>query len=305
MSKKVDIIVVYWETDFLIKKCLSQLLQTDYDNYNIFIVDNTWESEDKLKSYFNDDRIKIIEGRNPLERSKSSLKRGRQHVDGVQIGINNTNSEYIAIFHADSWPLHSCWLKDCIEYLDKKKVKMVGIQHESSLHSCFHFVKRHTLEKMKYKYNRSKVRFDKGLIKNVKYKDAIKPARSKWDWGEDLAINIYKKNNHTVGFNPTRGASPEYGKDDLDKQFWRNFGQDGFGIVYGDMFFHIWKSFRKMSLDKIEKYKKYYENDDYLKSYYYVNKEVDKVVFNEGVHDNSCYILAEKEGFKYEGQYVY
>jgi len=301
MSREVDIIVVYWETDFMIEKCINQLLKTDYDNYKICIVDNTWKSEDKLKSYFDDDRINVIQGRNPLERSKSSLKRGRQHVDGVQIGINNTDSEYVAIFHADSWPLRNCWLKESMKYINQNKVEMVGIQHESSIHSCFHFVKRSTLKNMKYKYNRSKVRFSKSLIKNVKYKDAIKSARTKWDWGEDLAIKIYGRHGHTVGFNPTKGASPEYGKDDINKQFWRNFGQDGFGIVYGDMFFHIWKSFRKMSLDKIEKYKKYYENDEYLNSYYFVNKVVDKVVLNKGIHDNSYYLLAQEEGFEYKG----
>jgi hypothetical protein len=291
MSKSVAILVVYWETDFLIKKCISQLLKTDYDNYKIYIIDNTWRSKDKLKSYFNSSKVKVIKGRDPQEREKSALKRGKQHVDGLNIGIKRTSSDYIAFFHADSWPLYNSWLKDCFKYINIGKVELVGIQHESSIHSCFHFLRRKILENIKYKYNKMKIHFTKELLRYIKHKDGIQSHRGKWDWGEDLSIKLYKRNRYTIGFNPTKGSVLSIREKRKNNCHWSQFGQHGYGIVYGDMFFHIWKSFRKMTKDELFKYKNFYKKDEYLDKYYYIDREYDKVVVNKGIHDNGAYLF--------------
>lgn len=297
MNKKVDILVVYWETDIFIDKCINQLLKTDYDNYQIYIVDNTCKNKRKLRLKFNSKKIKIIDGVDPKKRT-TLLKRGRHHVDGLQIGINKTNSEYISIFHADSWPIDNFWLKKCLKYINLSKVWLVGVQHESSIHSCFHFFKRDILKKLNYHYNKKKKLFtNSSLKKYIKYQEGIKKSRKGWDWGEDFSIKIYKNGKYTIGFNPTKGFS--IGDKVKEKKYcsWRKFGADGYGIVYGDMFFHVWKSFRKISKNKLLKYKNLYEEDKYLKSYYYVDDNYDKIIINKGIHDNFCYAFHKKIGF--------
>jgi hypothetical protein len=296
MSKKVDIIVVYWSTDFMIEKCINQLLKTDYDNYKIYIVDNTRRSSDKLKSYFDSDRVRIIDGVDALIKGKkrSGFKRGRHHPEGIDIGIKKTTSEYIALFHPDSWPIDNNWLKECFKYMSKPKVKMVGIQHETSIHSCFQFFKRSTLKDLKYVYQKQKQSFSvKGrdraiLSRYVKYPDDVSYSRKKWDWGENFSAKLHGKGLHTIGFNPTKGYAPQDTvTDDCIETHWREFGKGGLGCVYGDMFFHVWKTCRKKK--RVKKYMEEYANDDYLKSYYYIDLEYDNISVNNGIHNNSVY----------------
>ena len=124
MDKKVDIIIVYWSTDFMIKKCINRILRTDYNNYKIYIVDNTNTSKSKLKSYFNSDKITIIKGASVLINNKKRIgyKRGRHHPEGIEIGLQETSSDYVALLHPDAWPIDDLWLKKCFNYLNRDNV---------------------------------------------------------------------------------------------------------------------------------------------------------------------------------------
>ena len=156
MKEKVDIIFVYWKTDVFIKKCLSQLLKTKFDNYNIYVVDNTRKSEKKIKSYFNSKKVHVILG----PKNKGSGYRGsRHHQSGLEEGIKKTDSEYIAICHCDSWPIDPDWLEKCLEYINIDKVKLVGVQNDSSIHSSLHFFRRQTKKDLNYQYNIKKMSF--------------------------------------------------------------------------------------------------------------------------------------------------
>lgn len=301
MSKEVDIIVIYWSSDFMIKKCINQLLKTDYGNYKITIVDNTRKSKKELCSYFDSDKVEVIDGVKALINGKkrSGFKRGRHHPEGIDLGIRKTSSKYVALFHPDSWPIDDQWLNKSMEYLEISNVKMVGIQHETSIHTCFQFFKRSTISNLGYLYSGRKKPFGKNrcvLNSFIKHPDDVMPARVKWDWGESLSINLYKRGFYTVGLNPTKGYAP-YLNDDYLECDWRDFAQGGFGCIYGDMIFHIWKTFRKK--EKILKYKKEYFDEDYMKKYYCANSESEKIVFNKDVHDNSIY--KKSKIFKYCG----
>jgi hypothetical protein len=302
MSKEVDIIVCYWSSDFMIKKCINKILETDYDNFRICIVDNTRKSKKKLTSYFNSEKVRVIKGADPLFKGKrkQGYRRGRQHPDGLEIGLSETSSEYIALFHPDSWPIDNSWLDKCFNYISGENIKMVGIQHESSIHSSFQFFNRDIITDLNYHFNGEKKDFgvtkDKeSLNKYIKYPKAVKPARTKWAWGEDLAIKIYSKGWNTIGFNPTKGFIPKklVDRHEIDC-VWRSFGQDGYGCVYGDMFFHIWKTFAKEEKGgKVSEYKKCYKKDDYLRSYYVpTNNDYDNIVVNESIHDNYVYDIS-------------
>jgi len=293
MKDKIDIIFVYWETDIFIKKCIKQYLKTKYDNFNIYVVDNTRRREEKLKSYFNSDKIHVLQGSKYKEKM-SSFQRGRHHPKGIEKGLKKTNSKYVAICHCDAWPIDMDWAEKCIEYINMDKVKMVGIQHDSSLHASFHFFKRKTLDKMGYRYSGERMFFGKNKVvlkKYNKYPYIVRGDRRSWDWGEDFAIKLYQRNHYTIGFNPTKGFSPDGRfkrlKYNTDPSSWRHFGQEGYGCVYGDMFFHVWKTYKKHK--NIKKYLKMYENDEYLKRYYYSINPCANIVINKGIHDNICY----------------
>jgi len=293
MKNKIDIIFVYWKTDIFIKKCVEQYLKTKFDNFNIYIVDNTCSSEGKLRSYFNSEKVHVISGAKPGKKM-SSYHAGRHHPKGIEEGLSKTDSEYVVVCHCDCWPIDINWAEKCLEYIDMDKVKLVGLQHDSSLHASFHFFKRKTLDNMGYRYSGEKMLFGKNKIimkKYNKYPHIVRSDRTKWDWGEDFAIKLYQNNHHTLGLNPTKGFAPDgrfkRDKYNTDPSSWRHFGQEGYGCVYGDMFFHVWKTYRKG--EKVNKYKEMYENDEYLNKYYYSVSPCENIIINKGVHDNICY----------------
>jgi len=302
MKEKIDIIFVYWDTDIFIKKCISQFLKTKFDNYNIYIVDNTLSSEKKIKSYFNSKKVNVIPG---IDLMTCCMDSGVHHQWGVQKGIDNTDSEYIFVCHCDSWPIDRNWAEKLFEYLNIDKVNLVGLQQESSLHSSLHFLKRKTLIDFDNKLTKGKLSFGKNksrteLEKYVRYPEAVRLSRGKWDWGEDLAIRMYSKNKYTFGLNPIKGFAPD-GEFKNEKygtvaSCWRHLGQDGYGCVYGeDLFFHVWKTYGKGK--KVSRYLKMYKNDEYLKRYYYCDQSYEKVVINKGIHDNTYYKICDD--FKY------
>lgn len=307
MAEKIDILFCYWKSDIFIKKSISQFLKTKYDNYKIYIIDNTCKSKKKLKSKFDHPKIKIIKGASPFVKGKKKrigYQSGKHHPDGLEIVLGKTDSDYVALFHSDSWPINEFWIEKCLEYLNTNNVLLVGAQYESSIHSCFQFFKRETLKKLGYHFNIKKRAFKKDKIslkKYVKYPEAVKAARSKWDWGEDFSIKIYENNKNTIGLNPTKGFFPPnlIGNNNNKKidAYWRRFGPDGYGIVYGDIIFHVWKTYRKH--ENLLQYKKYYENDKYLDNYYYIDNQYNKIVINNGVHDNYCDMFHKK--FIYHG----
>ena len=289
MTEKVNILVVYWHTDIFIDKWVRQLLKTDYDDYKIYIIDNTLKSKKKLKNKFNSEKIKIVNGAKRPTGGSASVN--RHQPDSWDLILSKTNSKYIAIFDCDCWPIDSSWLKKCFGYIKMEKVKLVGIQYESSIRSCFHFFKRETLRKLNYHYNKQRKSFGKeniDLKRYVKYPDGVYSFRKKWDFGEDFCIGIYKKGKNTVGFNPTKGFVPFKITEEKKKikACWREFGVDSYGVVYGDMFFHVGKTYRKHK--ELSEYKNFYEKDKYLESYYYIDKEYDDIVVNKGIHNNFC-----------------
>ena len=302
MKEKIDIIFVYWKTDIFVKKCVEQYLKTKFDNFNIYIVDNTRKSKDKLESYFNSEKVHVIPGAKYKEKM-SDNQAGRHHPRGLEEGLKRTSSKYVAISHCDCWPIDVNWAEKCLGYLHGDRIKMVGLQHSSSLHASFHFFKREMLTDINYRYDKKKMSFGDNkskLKKYVKYPEVVKPSRTRWDWGENLAIKLYKEKYSTIGINPTKGFAP-YGryknkKYNHEPNTWENLGQDGYGCVYGDMFFHVWKTYRKN--EEVNKYMKMYEQDEYMNRYYHTNEECDNIVVNNSVHDNSYYKFFNN--FKYK-----
>ena len=129
----------------------------------------------------------------------------------------------------------------------------------------------------------------------------INQIRKKWDWGENLAIKIYSKNQYTFGFLPTKGFAPDGRFKNLkygtEASCWRHLGQDGYGCTYADLWFHVCKTYSKGK--RVGRYLKKYKKDEYLNRYYYSDKSYEKNVINKGIHDNTYHNICDD--FKYRG----
>jgi len=93
---KVSVVVLSWNAVEKTLDCLNSILQTDYENFEIILVDNGSQIEtvDKLKEiYKNNDKIKLIFN----EKNLGSA-------EGRNVGFRNSseNSKYVAFFDNDT-----------------------------------------------------------------------------------------------------------------------------------------------------------------------------------------------------------
>lgn len=284
---KVDVILTYFNTDVLIDMAIEKLLATSYHDFEIWIVDNSHKSRSVLINKFPDKRIHVINGA-PAPMEESGYKRGRHHPDGIEVGLAHTHSDYVALFHCDSWPLKSNWIQDCLRLQKENNVELIGLQHESSIHHSFHFFKRSILKKYNYHYNVKKRQFKHGVNSLVRHPEVFNKRRHKWDWGEDLAIRIYENKNKTLGFLPVHASVLSDNTDFGEKTKWDIVRAHCQGIVYGDFVFHSWKSYKNNK--KRQKYIDRYHSGEYLKEGYKPMKPNSNFIINNGIHENECYL---------------
>lgn len=275
----VDIVLTYFKTDHLIKKCLGNLLKSSHEDFTIYLVDNMLGKGNKFADL--DPRIKVVRGLK--QPTGSSFARGRHHPDGIIKGIKSGSAPYVALVEADCWPIQRNWIEQCMDYLKVPGAELVGIQDEASIPLTFHFFERRTLKKYKHKYN-VKVGFNKKDLKMVQYPDVFVPRRKKWRFGEYWPFEIYKRGGKTVGLNPTKACvmpGTEVQGDD-----WLSFISKGGGIIYGDLIFHFCKGYRRQEKTKLNR--SFYESDEYLD---HVATPSSSEVFtvNEGMHMNAMY----------------
>ena len=277
---ELDIIVTYFKTDLLVGKCVDRLLQTDSD-FIIWLVDNTQVSKNILMERFPDTRVKVIRGASP--QGRSGYTRGRHHPEGTEIGLKSSSAPYVALFHCDSWPIVPDWYAKCKAQLGGM-VDLVGLQHESSIHHSFHLCKREVISKYKHRYSK-KSRFTPKLLKLVEHPEYFTDRRHKWDFGEELAIKIYKAGRHTIGLPPSRACLPD--SYHVDWNTWRSYKESGYGLIYGEQIFHFWRSFKHF--DKIKDVLDFFESDRYLTECHY-HMPNNEFILNDGIHHNGMYL---------------
>ena len=92
----IDIIIPNYNKGNYLKECLDSVLNQTYNNWNAYVIDDSSNdlSKDVLKNYNNEDKIKIIQ-----------LKENSGPYYCRNLGIENSNSEYIAFLDSDDyWP---------------------------------------------------------------------------------------------------------------------------------------------------------------------------------------------------------
>jgi GT2 family glycosyltransferase len=106
----ISIVIVNFNGREFLRQCLLTLLNTDYPNYDIVVVDNasTDGSVDELESSFgSDSRIKIV---------KNSENVG--HAEGCNIGARMTRGEYIVFLDSDIEFEAENWLWELVKVME-------------------------------------------------------------------------------------------------------------------------------------------------------------------------------------------
>ncbi len=106
----VSIVIVNFNGREFLRQCLLTLLNTDYPNYDIVVVDNasTDGSVDELKESFgSDSRIKIIKN-----------LRNVGHSEGCNIGTRRTKGKYIVFLDSDIEFEDENWLRELVKVME-------------------------------------------------------------------------------------------------------------------------------------------------------------------------------------------
>jgi len=99
----VSVIILNYNAGNLLSKCIESVLKTDYEKFEIIIVDNDSkdDSVDRCKEKFRD--VQIIEN-----------KKNLGYCEGNNVGIRNAKGEFIVILNPDT-VVDSNWLKELIK----------------------------------------------------------------------------------------------------------------------------------------------------------------------------------------------
>lgn len=114
--KKISIIILNWNKRDLLAKCLNTLTdKTDYDNYQVVVVDNGSKdgSVEMVKENF--DWVELIENKENLGWSKGNNI-------GIKYVLKNHDPEMILLLNNDIEVIQKDWLKKLVEVCSKTEV---------------------------------------------------------------------------------------------------------------------------------------------------------------------------------------
>ena len=118
-NPKVSVIIANMDHSRDLKKCIDSILtKTDYDNYEIIIVENnsveaeTFEYYELLKK---NDRIKVVEWKKEFNYSAVN-----------NFGVESATGEYILLLNNDVEVINGSWMRDMLSYCQREDVGAVG-----------------------------------------------------------------------------------------------------------------------------------------------------------------------------------
>ena len=100
---KISIIILNYNAKDFLEKCISSVIQSDYDNFEIIVVDNGSEDKSHIQCKEKFPQIKLIEN-----------KKNLGYCEGNNVGLKEANGEYIIILNPDT-EVQSDWIKKFLE----------------------------------------------------------------------------------------------------------------------------------------------------------------------------------------------
>ena len=119
--KVFSVVIPNYNSEKYIRKCLDSILQQDFTNYDIIIVDDmsTDNSVEIIKSY-NDPRIKLIE-----------LDHKAYNGGTRNIGVKNATGEYILFIDCDDWFNNSKVFDEIFRIISKTKADLIRLPYSA------------------------------------------------------------------------------------------------------------------------------------------------------------------------------
>ncbi len=110
---KAAICIVNYKTPDLTRLCLRSIRRFTKYPYEVIVVDN--DSQDKSLEYLKSlNWIRLIERRAGADEPGG----GYAHAAGLNLGLENCNTEFFISMHSDTFVRRDGWLKDLISYFD-------------------------------------------------------------------------------------------------------------------------------------------------------------------------------------------
>jgi len=108
----VSIIILNYNGERFLSRCLSSVLKTDYPNFEVILVDNASTDESlsmAIETFANDKRLKVV-------RSKVNLGFG----PGNNVGFEHSLGEFVVFLNNDT-SVTSSWLKYLVDAMEKDR----------------------------------------------------------------------------------------------------------------------------------------------------------------------------------------
>ena len=96
---KVSIIILNYNAGDLLEKCISSVVESNYENFEIILVDNASKDQSHKKCKEKFPQIKLIENKENLG-----------YCQGNNVGLEQADGEYIIILNLDT-EVESNWIE--------------------------------------------------------------------------------------------------------------------------------------------------------------------------------------------------
>lgn len=173
---KVSVILIVFNEEEYIKKCIDALLRQTFPDYEIIVIDNgSTDRTGEIMNFYNDARIKYF-----VENAKCGLSRLRN------IGIEKSRGEYVFLTDGDCIP-NKYWLEEGLRTLQDREY--VGVEGKTYYESANTTISNAIVESYKGSYLTCNIGYTREVLDKVNYFD---PNFTCGHEDRDLAIRVLK-----------------------------------------------------------------------------------------------------------------
>ena len=151
----VSIIILNYNAGQILLDCFESVIKTNYDNFEIIIVDNASEDKSHRKCKEKFERVRIIENEKNLG-----------YCEGNNIGIKNAKGEFIVILNPDT-TVHPDWLNELFCAYNKFGEGLYQPKHLSLSEKTVYMSAGNMLNIFGFGYAREKGKKDKNQFNKI------------------------------------------------------------------------------------------------------------------------------------------